>query len=366
MNKVTRFVACLLAMASLFTSVAVATDEVPNKPVMSESAVGYFSDGTSITTERINTVFEDAASSEEVLDTFDFAVNDLSMMCERGEISQEMYVDTISQLKNARNEQLEDLGVEYYIVTKDNISEVESILKTDFSEMGVDFEDPDSPASFLITLPDEEGDPNGVAPASSVSSSVSYTYNGTTYYLRMLTLNADDDSSYNRTATDIDLLTTKTQTGLKNLINLLFSCAISSSSKSIGYFCDLLGIEATDIGAQSSSSVLKANCAASWKYVFRQVYNSSNNTWTSGSCVGCAKCTYSLYAFYYSSAAKGYTSKSTNNYFWQYSECYYDTEWQKSNAVKGYLNGRIYYDRTGAVCFKSGGYTIASLDDPAA
>lgn len=305
-----------------------------------------------------------AQTGTDVLNIFDSLSSTLLVMYDSGNLNAVEYETVAQNLQNARNDKLDELDEVYYILTLDNIDEVESELQTDFSSIGIDFSGDAADSSFLILIDGDDAN-NDISPQSSIGSTTTYTYNGTTYYLRMITFTSSDYPSYAQSTTT-DLLTSKTESFVKKILGSLFQAALSSVSEVIGYISDLLGITVSSFGAQGSGASVNAALGASWRRVYRQVWNSSTSTWVYGSCVECAVCSWALSSVLYNSTSAKYESSSGDGSFTKYSTYYYDTDWQREYAVLGYINGRIYYDKTGSVNYNFGTTRTVTLSEPAA
>lgn len=305
--------------------------------------------------------YSDTWSGGSVLEMFEVLSGALVGLYESGALDAIEYEAASAGLQEARNNRLDALGEEYYILTKDNVGEIETELQTDLSQIGIEY---DADSSFLILVGDWSGSNNREV-RSSAGTTTTYTYNGVTYYLRMLTVTSSDYSSYAKSSST-NLLTSKTASFVKNLLNSLFQAVLSNSSQWIGYIGDLLGISVSSFGLQGSGTYLNATLGATWKRVYRQVWNASSSTWVYGSCVECAVCTWSLDSFLYNSKSAKYESDYNSGAFTKYSSYYYDTSWQQKNAVIGYINGRIYYDKTGSVSYNFGTSKTITLSEPAA
>lgn len=344
----------MLIFAWCLTTASFATDDTPcgNIPAEQNNML-----------DELQSYFDAAYTVSDVLDCYDELINTLDLIYKSDGISMTNYKNAVEDLQFYRTSRLDELNIPYYTLNKDNVEEVESELLTDFSQMGINFDGENKNATFLITL---EGttEISDIDTQSTISSTTSYTYNGTTYYLRMLTLTATDYSSYKKSSTT-DLLTSKTKTFVQSLLNAALERVISSASSVLGNIYSLLGLDISDYGAQDDGTYINASFGASWRRVYRQVWTSSN-TWQSGSCVECAVCTYALQSYLYNSSSNKYVTSSASDSYTKYSSYYYNTDWQKENAVKGYLNGTIYYDKTGNVSYTVKGSTVATLSEPAA
>lgn len=313
---------------------------------------------------EVNDYYSMACTGIDVLNVFDSLSNSLMIMYDSGDLNMTEY-ETVSQnIQEARNDRLDELGENYYILTRDNVDEIESELKTDFSQIGLDFSGEDAESSFLILLEGQDTN-SDISTQSTIGSTTTYTYNGTTYYLRMMTFTSADYSSYAKLKTE-NLLTNKTANFVKSLLGSQIMAIIGSMSTNVGRISELINIAVGDFGAQGSDTYLNATLGASWRRVYRQVWNTSTSTWVYGSSVECAACTWALNGFLYNSTSAKYESKSNSGSFTSYSSNYYVTSWQCEKAVLGYINGRIYYDKTGSVSYNFGTSKSVTLSEPAA
>lgn len=116
-----------------------------------------------------------AQTGTDVLNIFDSLSSTLLVMYDSGNLNAVEYETVAQNLQNARNNKLDELDEVYYILTLDNIDEVESELQTDFSSIGIDFSGDAADSSFLILIDGDDAN-NDISPQSSIGSTTTYTY----------------------------------------------------------------------------------------------------------------------------------------------------------------------------------------------
>ncbi|MCM1223868.1 MAG: hypothetical protein NC548_56390 [Lachnospiraceae bacterium] len=246
-------------------------------------------------------------------------------------------------------ELLEKAGVQSQVVASDNYEAVQTQLNVDFEELGLQPE-----YTYLVIEGDAMSNNPGVQPYSSTSASFSYTYNGKTYSLKYLTIKAADDPAYEK-ADDADLLTSTSQTLIKNCLNTAIITYISSASQVLGTVASICGLDISDF-ASGRSATLTLNGGANWTRVYTLVYSSADNSWMRGSCVEYVD-TYSyMSGMYYSASTNRMESVARNDKrTTKFSAHYNDSDWRQRNAVIYVLNGNgCDYDTVGDVAFYYG------------
>ena len=271
---------------------------------------------------------------------------------------------------------LTEAGYEAYNVTADNYESLQTELKTDFSDMGLDpngsyiivisGEDPTEPASTggastynLNPLPGEDQAPDGGP------SGFNYTYNGQTYWMRYVTVtsttgsNMSVDSTYNLLSSVWyeDALMDIFSTTLVSAVDKM--AAIGTETIPLGTIASLLFNWATDDNyTELEPGTLTIHATTAWTAKSIQVWNSIKENWktaqSSAYAISRAKCVGYVY------------NPNINDSTWydgiehsatRYSPKYYETAQRLSDAVCGYNDGFIYYDRTEDIEFYLGNET---------
>jgi len=238
--------------------------------------------------------------------------------------------NTISDLRNA--------GYEAFVVTEQNHSDIGNKLSTDFSEL--DF---DGGLSYIAVVhgdeaPSQKGD---LSSREYTSAQFTYTYNGTTYTMRYLTLFADYTGAA-RTTT-VDMLEPSWASPLNNFLNSSISAIISMYSAPLGFIYSMAGIDLTEVISQTESS-LTLHAGVNWTRTYTQIYDSSEGSWLYGSMVEYAKATsYFSGLIYYESTNSMAPVDDSLVERTLYSEHYSDFEWRKEGAVLGIYYGGDYH-----------------------
>lgn len=217
---------------------------------------------------EINTQSETAPSKlEEILNeyhrkSFQAQVTGIST-CSTGKSLEE---ETVEALNNS--------GYEAYYVTGDNYEGLESTLQTDFSAMGLSKE-----SSYIVTLSFDnpaqdkiEIDDGGLGGTSSYT----YTYNGTAYKMRNITVTAS-------TATELAQTSTKSinKSEYPKLLDVLLG--VIADGMLVGSamtFLDIVEASVPD-GADTTYTNVVYTAGSSWTVIYYQVYESFSGDWIS-------------------------------------------------------------------------------------
>lgn len=232
--------------------------------------------------------------------------------------------------------ELNAAGYEAYNVTADNYKTIEKSLNTDLAELGIT-----SDGSYIVVISGEDN--SRYEPGFP---SFMYTYEGVTYALRYVTVQADDShlSNYSQ----IDLLA---ETG-KSSVEQLAGYSLSV----IGYVVGLFGGPAAMIGSSLLSSLLQAMDygnsinetgndvyyyagGTNWTVVYTQVFNYDTGIWSTCASVEYAKMRYWFNHRFYDPSINEWVGNEVSGTFDPiYSEHYYDSDWRKEFAVLSYTN----------------------------
>lgn len=255
----------------------------------------------------------------------------------------------INKLRQEAVIALQDAGFEAYDVTGSTFNQVEQILCTDLHEIGL-CED----YSYIIVLSGETPsnasarDAYGATPGTPFD----YTYNGTTYSLRYMTVMASHVPAYGMAST-VNLLESKSQTIINNCLNTSITLYLDAVASPLGTVASLLGLDISDF-APAQTATLNLNAATNWTRVFTQVQD-YDGSWVYGSCVEFARYTYYLSGHYYDAATNAYKSVPANEGgSVKYSDRYHDHTWRKVKAIES-LYGLQSYNSTGPIKYYYGG-----------
>ena len=250
------------------------------------------------------------------------------------------YVNVESYMKQTVNE-LNTAGYEAYYVSSETYDEVEAELKTDLSDMQLSPE-----YSYIITLGD--GNPQTRA---DYRDEHEFTYNGTTYTIRPVTIDASDgDIRYSQTK-PVDMLATFGDELIQNIINTAITgYADYVSGGVVGTIASILGFDYTDYlpGRQHS---LIASCYAEWNRTYYQVLNPYDGYWYNGSYTEYADYGMHLTGSLYNNNKGKYDHIVEESVISRREEApdYYDGATLNRNAVIGYLGGYTIGDPTGGI-----------------
>ena len=245
---------------------------------------------------------------------------------------------TLEEYQEQTVRKLSALGYEAYAVSATNYDEVQSCLKTNLKAVNI-----------------EEGDlciiiVSGEDISRGAGSSFSYTYNGTTYTLRTLTVTAADNSAYGD-SNSVNVLSSKVKSVIQSCLNAAITTLAGSINSGLGTVATICGL-VIDNFSYTQTSTMYLNCGTNWTRAYTQVYDSFYNEWYSGSCTEYVRQYSYMSGVYYSASTNGYVAVPTNeSTVYTYASYYTNTTWKRDHAVLGYLNSYVYYDLTGSVYY---------------
>lgn len=328
-KKAKKYFCCLLVLCMTFSSVMITnaeeTDGVPAKPAN--------------LSEREFRMEEILASYHEQVFVQESQATEASLQ-QNGLTLQE---ETVALL----NEE----GFDAYAVNDDTYEEVENTLNTDLEEIGVR-----QGYSYIIVLDGKDSDNGNAQIQSSATSSFNYTYNGTTYSLRRLTITAADDGSMAK-ASYVNLLTSSSKTLINNCLNTAIYAYIDflSGPLHLGTVSAICGLNVTNFGTVKDSTLI-LHGATNWTRKYTQVWSNYDQKWLNGSCVEYVRSSSHMSGDYYNAATNSMSNVPDNqSAATSYSNYYSNTAWQNQYAVVGYLNSFIQYDTVGNVKYSYGG-----------
>lgn len=245
----------------------------------------------------------------------------------------------LAQIQADTVEALQQAGYEAYDVNPQTYHDVEDTLDTDFGEIGLKPQ-----YSYIVVLQGNAG------------NEYTYTYGGTVYTLRNMTITAADDPAMGK-ASDVDVLKSSSQTLIENCLNTAISAYIFAVSYPLGTVASICGLKISDFKCGNApESTLRLNAATNWTREFTQVWSEYDNAWLYASCVEYAEVFSHMSGSYYDAALNKYQPVSQDESSETVPSAHYeDRTWRKRNAVIGYLNACIQYDTTGDVQYKYGG-----------
>lgn len=263
------------------------------------------------------------------------------LMCELAEGSNE----DKKQILQEKCLQLNEEGIKSYIIDSNNYEFMQEKLNTDFKELGLD-----SQYTYLIT----ENSSTENNTRSTTSSEFSYTYNGTSYRMKYLTITAADDPAFAKSS-GVNVLKSTSRTLLENCLNTAINAYISAIYAPLGTVASICGLNISNF-ASGQQSTLNLNGAANWTRVYTLVYSENSAMWYRGSCVESVYVYSCMSGTYYDAATNTMKSVPQNEQgSTKYSSYYSDFEWRKRNAVIYMLNlNGCRYDSVGDVSFYYG------------
>ena len=267
---------------------------------------------------------------------------------------------------------LTDAGYEAYNITADNYAYLETELKTNFSDMGLD---PNKSYIVVIHGKESEGTTSsggrsrigllpeqGQAPDGGEATFFTHNYNGRTFYLRYITvtLAAPYGNMYPIIQTSDPIITVDSV--IQGILNTTISVAIEGNDvlHALGTVASLAGLDINDfIGSQPNTfSALHMVAGTYWDRTFTQVYVSSASEWNSYLYAERATGSSHIYSYYFDRTAGEYVEKTSDKAsLVQYSPNYYNETFRKEKAIEKYLQGEpgsFYYDKTGNVKYYYG------------
>ena len=248
-------------------------------------------------------------------------------------------------------ETLTAAGYEAYNVTGDNYETLESELNTDFSEMGLDTD-----GSYIVVIHGEDFENNSTSPRAVVPTpdpggdSFTYTYGGTTYTMRYLTVTTYDRPEFGK-SDDVDLLNSPYAEDIARVIDSGISIALDLISQPLhlGTVASILGLSITHF-APDQTATLSLFGSVNWTRTYTQVWSDYDELWLSGSSVEYAQTLTSIFGHYYSALGNHYTEVHEGPIERVvYSDHYNDHTWRRNNAARGKILTETFYDCTGDV-----------------
>ena len=262
-------------------------------------------------------------------------------------------------------------GYEAYNVTPANYNTLEGQLNTDFADMGLDPE-----GSYIIVIHGEDSDNSNTANSNGsraivpapdpggTPSSFNYTYNGTTYTMRYVTVTAAENLALAQISNPVQLLDICPEDLTSEVLNLILS--VSSLIPALSIYSSEITLLSLLISTIPNAEItrprsLTYKAKSSWYAKYTQVYHSGNEEWKL-----CAGVEYVIpqYEIEYD-----FTDPLTG--LWDveevqgqlttiYSEHYYDNEYIKQVAAMAFEYNTFSMDAVDRVVYEYYGSVIAT------
>lgn len=268
----------------------------------------------------------------------------------RQDLSSEQQKELRCEVLEECRDTLVENGYEAYIIDNDNYSQMEQRLNTDLSEMGMK-----EGYTYLVSF-DSEGGINSSNATSRMTtgSTFTYTYNNVTYSMRYCTVTAADDSAFSK-ASYCDLLTSSSETLIRNCLDTAISAYLSAVSAPLGTVASICGLSIENFASAKSASFV-LNAGTNWTRIYTQVYSTYDGAWMNGSCVEYVYLSSNLSGYYYDATTnKMEEVPEDKSETTKYSSEYFDYTWRKEKAVISLINGNgCNYNVTGSVSYYYG------------
>lgn len=142
----------------------------------------------------VNVLAEETESTKRQLDDIERVLEEYYSAVSNVESTENNYVRKMAAKENLQCsavQELNQLGYEAYVVNSDSYNDVERALGTDLESIGVNSE-----GSYIVVVHGDEHD-DTISPRSTIGSSFTYKYNGSSYVLRYVTVSSNDNSMQN-------------------------------------------------------------------------------------------------------------------------------------------------------------------------
>lgn len=298
---------------------------------------------------------------EDILNDYHDKIFDLETQSDSGTSTYSRSAQTADSITQDTVNELQSAGYEAYHVNADSYTEVEETLQTDLSAMGVT-ED----GNFIIVVSGEiEKHNTGISPASDIllpphteggsGSEFTYTYNGTSYQMRYLTISSSSSNGTRVQSTYTLAPSFWLEEGIMDIAAVTL-CAMADKlykKLPIGTIASLVGGWFLDGNyTELDPGTLTIHAATAWTANVIQVYKSSSSSWKNAQCSAQAVSSAYFAGYEFNTNPNsptqfvGEVSSITNK-----SPLYSSASTRKLNAAKAYVAGNISYDRTGDIDF---------------
>lgn len=248
-------------------------------------------------------------------------------------------------------ETLNEAGYEAYNVTADNYDTLEEQLQTDFADMGLDPE-----GSYIIVIHgEEEQAQNGNARLDDIllpphpweddngnlPNTFSYTYNGTTYRMRYVTVASTDMSVLSQ----LFAFSVKRNSN-EEIWNTVLDAAITFAKEEVLQGTTISDVRNLSGGLFSANEYSVLDCngflitgCTTWTLQYVQVYDYSTYDWITAQCSEFAVTSAQTQFYLYDDALKTHIPHAGELFsFTTYSEYYNNSDYRKISAVQVYLS----------------------------
>ena len=261
-----------------------------------------------------------------------------------------------SNTKTLEQETVETLtlaGYEAYSVTASNYGQLEADLNTDFAEMGLD---PDS--SYIMVINDEASQISvgRAAGGSDIvqnpgdmdgGSGIRYTYEGTTYTMRSVTIASNADSCLRLSTSYAFLEENDSADYISDVLSFLASWGIDS----VCYGLPVTGVytlwqnwsvdEVYSVLDESKPNLL---AATSWTLRYTQVWDDALGRWVTSQCSSYANTNARVTGYVYNNESAEFDVIDSGNKSVTVYSSYYNSYEYYALAARGFIEGVIYRD----------------------
>ena len=240
---------------------------------------------------------------------------------------------------------LTDAGYEAYNVTTDNFEYLEAELNTDFAGMGLD-----PNGSYIVVIHGEEQTESVSTGGQSTFAFLpgleqapgdgggetffTYTYNGQTYYMRYVTVTANDNTALGMTNGKelfVDMTVDEMWDAMDKYVTVISVLPVVGAATSSLY--DIFSLLLPNIDSTQPDSLFYRG-ATNWTVTYLEIWDSSNANWRCCANVEYATMRYFMNYTYYVPRTDHYDQETTSDtYGVVYSESYDDRELMKYRAA---------------------------------
>lgn len=280
--------------------------------------------------------------------------------------------DGSTSLEQEAVHELTDSGYTAYNVTTSNYNALEDELNSDFSEMGLD-----PNGSYIVVISGEENNNEGTAGARIFQPPTEedfgdgegggipffqYTYNGTTYAMRYVTVTGTQNNELSQTDT-VDLLDEYGAGDAWGALSLPLTIAsFNYYLTGIATMYSLLSAVLPNINDTKPSS-LKYTATAAWTVTYTQIYDNDNDCWELSSGVEYVLPQYFINYHYYDGALNRFKEiDCEGDHDIMYSRYYTDKEYIKERAVLAFERGIRSCDVIDGVNYIYNNKTVLTID----
>lgn len=334
-----KLIAMILACTMLVSiSPAVAADNASASPTVEEILAEYH-----------KTAFEEKRADE--------VGTAMAYSLRNGTDGKTLEQETVDTLNSA--------GYEAYNVTSANYSTLENQLQTDFSDIGLD-----PNGSYIIVVTGEDSATNdatgnntrAVVPAPDPGGDYFiYTYNGTTYKMRYVTVTGSDNSYYTQ-ASYCDLLENYGDSFLDRLLDAGITAYIDALNQyvSFGTILSILGLPDYVNRYETSTSILRYDATSQWTRSYIQVWEASRESWVYASCVEFVDMESELNGKVFDKNQNDYIDIDESQINQRvYSSNYSNYNQRKQDAVLGYTMATVIYNKVGNITYRYDNTVVA-------